>query len=340
MGKSDTLTEERSALARRMIHTPPEVAQKGLDAIKRMSENRHRAIGVGIAELRDYFAPLLPGELAVVLAQTSNFKTGFMDGWAHNVAAQMEQQGRDEIIVMIHLEETVETQAHVAFARELGEDAGELARGKVKDWTRLQHAADRIGQIPIFRVSDSVADDVGIENFHVTNIMDAVELAANGALVGRPLKIGAMFVDYLQSLPLDPTTIKFGMEESRRLQVRQDMYRLRDAAKRFDCPLVLGVQAKQHLDGALGLNMLTPGVYDGEETASIAQRADRVISLWMPKQTHRVGQVIEHGELRFRVDENLLFIRVCKQRGKLPAGKVFRCRINFSNNSIAPEVGE
>jgi replicative DNA helicase len=334
------MDEAQQALARRMIHTPPEVAQLGLDAIKRMVENEHRAISIGVAGLRDYFAPLLPGEITVVMAQTSNFKTGFMDGWAHNVAMQFEHQGRTEIIVMIHLEETVETQAHVAFAREMGADAGELARGKVKDWTKLQGAADRIGTIPIFRVSDSVADDVGIENFHLSNIMNAVELAADGALVGRPLKIGAMFVDYLQALPLDPTTLKFGMEESRRLQVRQDMYRLRDAAKRFDCPLVLGVQAKQHLDGALGLNMLTPGVYDGEETSSIAQRADRIISLWMPKQTHRVGQTIEHGELRFQVDENLLFVRVCKQRGGLPAGKVFRCRINFATNNVAPEAGQ
>jgi len=84
---------------------------------------------------------------------------------------------------------------------------------------------------------------------------------------------------------------------------------------------------------------MLPGVYDGEETSSIAQRLDRVISLWMPKQTHPVGFTINIGDgSYFKVDENQLWVKVCKQRGGLPAGKTWRCIIDFKTNTIAKEM--
>jgi hypothetical protein len=103
-----------------------------------------------------------------------------------------------------------------------------------------------------------------------------------------------------------------------------------------DCPIVVGVQAKQSLNGHTGANMLIPGVYDGEETSSIAQRFDRVISLWMPKTTHTVGDTLNHKGLSFEVTEGLIWIKVNKQRGGLPAGRSWRCEIDYTTNTISP----
>jgi hypothetical protein len=105
-------------------------------------------------------------------------------------------------------------------------------------------------------------------------------------------------------------------------------------ANYFECPVIVGIQAKQHLSGNAGQNMMLPGVYDGEETSSIGQRFDRLLSLWMPKMTHTVGDWLEHGNIRFEVDEETLWMKVLKQRGGLPSGRAWRCRIDFNQGTV------
>ena len=156
-------------------------------------------------------------------------------------------------------------------------------------------------------------------------------------LLGHRVQTAGLFFDYLQAFPIDPEVRAAVHDQQRRLQVRSDMYRLRQAAAYFKCPVFVAVQAKQKLDGAPGPNMLLPGIYDGEESSSIAQRCDRIIQLWMPKQTHVIGTEIEHKGLKFMVAENLLWVRVGKQRGGLPSGRTWKCRIDFKKNSIAAE---
>jgi hypothetical protein len=118
--------------------------------------------------------------------------------------------------------------------------------------------------------------------------------------------------------------------------VREDIYRLRQMWNYFKCPIMVGVQAKQKLDGAPSDAIQMPGMYDGEESASIAQRADRVITLWMPKMTHVVGTEITIGKTPFTVLENMLFIKIAKQRGRLPSGLSWPCLIDFETNTIKP----
>ena len=103
--------------------------------------------------------------------------------------------------------------------------------------------------------------------------------------------------------------------------------------------VIVGVQAKQHLDGAPSDKWQQPGMYDGEESAAIAQRSDRVITLWMPKQTSPVGSLIEYGGLSFTVEENIIMAKVAKQRGGLPSGKTFPCRADFARNDITFDGG-
>jgi replicative DNA helicase len=152
-----------------------------------------------------------------------------------------------------------------------------------------------------------------------------------GNVTGRPVKIAAVFVDYLQALPIEATT---KLEEQRRLQVRRDVYRLRSMTTHLEAPVIVGVQAKQKLDGA-NPPYLIPGTYDGEETSSIAQRFDRILSLWLPKTTYSVGKKVEGYDDGRAVQEDSVWLKINKQRGGFPAGASYHLRVDYQRREFA-----
>lgn len=316
------------------VYTPPEWSKYALDAIRRTKGNATRGLNMPVADIRDYFAPVLPGQVCAIIAQTSNYKSGFMHFWERKAAETLMEEGRTgEAIVHVSVEECVEEQAFLYLARETNEDAGKLARGDVQDWTRLEEAATKIGNIPIYRIGDSIARAEDLPELYLSNMVRAIQTLVSDWKI-RP---AALFFDYLQAFPFDPEVKRAAPSDQRRLQVREDIYRLRQAAAYFDCPVVVGVQAKQHLDGASDSSFQLPGIYDGEESSAIAQRADRIITMWMPKQTHTIGTSIRLPEklIEFKVMENMLWVKVAKQRGGLPSGKSWPCLIDFNKNEIA-----
>lgn len=319
------------------VFTPAEVSVYTQRWIEELQANRARAIEFGISAMRDYFAPLMPGQLCAIIAQTSHYKSGFLHAWERELAFQLMGQKRDhEIIVHVSVEESIEEQGILQLAIESGEDSGRLARGEVQDWNRLKQAAIQIGTIPIYRIGDALARPEDMPHLYMSNMIRAIEYLQNHMLGWKP-RIAALFFDYLQAFPFDPEH-RIPGNDQRRLQVRDDIYRLRQAAGKFRCPVVVAVQAKQHLEGAPSAAWQMPGVYDGEESSSIAQRADRVITLWMPKNHHPVGTLVEHKGTSFVVEENILWVKVAKQRGRLPSGKTYKCRIDFKKNVIAAET--
>lgn len=322
--------------ARKAIHTPAETSRLTVQRIREMEQNRHRAMPLKLDKIGSYFHPIAPGELCGVLAQTSNYKTGFMTMWARDLALHLRKQGReDEVIFYVDTENTVETLGIYEAARLSDHTVADLSRGNVQDWRKVIQAADKIAGIEIYRIAATLGQD-DVPDLYLSNIYRGVRLAVSGELYDRPLRPAAIFVDYLQALPLDPEVKRStrDIEKQRRLQVREDVYRLRRMANHFGCPIIIGVQAKQHLSWHGGPNMMIPGIYDGEETSAIAQRIDRYISLWMPKMTHTVGDFIKHGTLSFAVEENLLWIKVLKQRGGLPSGRAWKCKIDFKKQTV------
>lgn len=318
------------------VYTPMQSSTYALEAIRNAKENSMRGFGLDIAYLRDYFAPVLPGQVCAIIAQTSNYKSGFMHFWERSGAIKLMENGReDEIIIHVSVEEGIEEQTFLGLARESGEDAGKLARGDVQDWGKLERSAIKVGTIPIYRIGDSLARAEDMPNLYMSNMIRAIKYLAEEMFDWKP-QIAAIFFDYLQAFPIDPEIKQSSKDAQRRLQVREDIYRLRKAAAYFKCPVFVAVQAKQTLEGAKPPIML-PGIYDGEESSSIAQRCDRVITLWMPKQTNTVGTTLNIGADWFKVEENQLWVKVAKQRGGLPSGKTWPCRIDFNTNTIAPE---
>lgn len=319
------------------VYTPPEVVTYGKQAIDESKKNERRGLDVGIADVRDYFAPLRPGQMAILLAQTSNYKTGMIHYLETVAARQLDRQNRNEILIHVSVEENIEEQAFLLLGRELGESAGDLARGKVQDWSRLDQAAIKIGSIPIYRIGESLARADDFPNLTVSNMIRAIDALRSGKVTSKKYTVAGIFFDYLQAFPFDEEIAKGGSRlDQRRLQVRSDVYRLRQAAAYFNCPVWVAVMAKQKLDGAVG-QLMIPGIYDGKEASEIAERADRVVSQWMPKMTYPLGTEVKHnGKFLFTVEEDLLMIKVLKQKPGLPSGKSWLCKIDFSTNEIAP----
>lgn len=323
------------------VYTPPEVVSYGKAAIEAVKKDERRGLDIGIAEIRDYFVPVRPGQLAVVLAQTSNYKTGMLHFLETAAARQLERHGRDEIIIHVSVEENIEEQAFLLLGREMGESAGKLARGQVQDWDKLAQAAISVGTIPIYRIGESLARVEDYPLLTISNMIRSIEALRSGEVTGRKHAIAGLFFDYLQAFPFDDEVKRRGMRmDQRRLQVREDIYRLRQAAAYFNCPVWVAVLAKQDLKGQTGMLYL-PGKYDAYETSEIASRADRMMSLWMPKMDHPLGTEVRHnGQYLFTVEENLIMFKVLKQKPGLPSGKSWLCRIDFNKNLIAPITNE
>lgn len=323
-----------SDIQRNSVFTPAETSALGVERIQEMAANKHRAMPLDIDEIGAYLAPLMPGELCAVQAQTSNYKSGFINSWEHSLAKYLNEMGRqDEVIIHVDTETSIESLAIQEIARGSNHTIADLSRGNVHDWTKVIQAAGRIAGINIYRVGMALGRD-DAPDLYLSNIYRAIKYLVDGSLIGRELTPACIFVDYLQALPIDPEHKDEAKKDQRRLQVREDVYRLRRMANYFECPVVVGVQAKQNLTGHSGPNMQIPGTYDGEETSAIAQRFDRVVSMWMPKTTHTVGEFITHRSISFEVEESLIWIKVCKQRGGLPAGKAWPCSIDYDTNRI------
>jgi hypothetical protein len=321
------------------IYSSAESAQIGYEEAKRNAEHANFGIELDILgtdpSIKDYFAPLLPWEICAVQAQTSNGKSMFTNFWERQVVKQLNRQGRDEAIVHVSLEESVEAMAFQDYGRILHQRPADFASGKFTEWARMEWAKNIIDGVPIWRVADSSRRPENAPELTLSNIYRLIRELTSGRLSDdeKPVKLALITVDYLQVLPIDPEVKKQALGDAqRRLQVAQDVDRLRKMTTFLQAPILVPLQSKQELKGN-NPPMMIPGVYDGFETSYIATRFDRMISLWMPKTTNPVGTIVSKKgtDINFVVKEDQAFLKVSKQRGGLPAGRVWELRVDYDS---------
>jgi hypothetical protein len=316
------------------IYSPHDSAMLGYEQAKKAAEHSQFGIELDIPgtdpAVKEYFAPLLPWEICAVQAQTSNGKTLFTNFWERQIAAQLKRQGRDEIIIHVSLEESIEAMAFQDYGRILDQRPADFARGTFTDWARMQWAMSQLDGIPVWRIGDSAERPVDAPELYLSNIYRAIRELVEGRITGDKWKPAVVIVDYLQALPIDPEVKQAARDNQRRLQVAQDVFRLREMTTHLKCPIIVPLQAKQSLDGN-NPPLMIPGTYDGLETSTIATRFDRILSLWMPKTSNIVGSTVSNkdGTINFQVKEDQAFLKVNKQRGGLPAGRVWELRIDY-----------
>lgn len=320
--------------AETIIYTPHEKAMAGYNAAKRAMEFKDVGIPLRVkgSEISDYIAPLLPWEICALQGQPSNGKTMFTDFWERDAAAYLSEVGQEGDIVHVSLEESIEALAFTEYGRLLDVLPARLARGEFSDLAKLEIAMKTIDGSRMWAIGESAERAEDDTLLTVSNIGRALVAMQEGKIASAT-KIRLVTFDYLQAFPLDTEVKKNAPEAARRLQVRDDVYRLRKATIHLKAPFLVGVQAKQELKGANPPYEI-PGLFDGEETSSIAQRFDRMISLWMPKMSKPVGTPVYRGDEKlFTVEEDMVFAKVNKQRGGLPAGKVFQLRVDYGKRA-------
>ena len=316
------------------IYAPNESSMRGLEQAKKAAEHAQFGIELEIPgtdpAVKDYFAPLLPWEICAVQAQTSNGKTMFTNFWERQIPEQLKRQGRDEIIIHVSLEESIEAMAFSDYGRVLNQKPADFARGKFTDWARMMWAKSQLDGIPVWRIGDSSDRPDDAPELTLSNIYRAIRELVSGNITGEPWKPAVVIVDYLQALPIDPETKQAQQHEQRRLQVASDVFRLREMTKHLKCPIIVPLQAKQELAGENPPYKI-PGLYDGMETSAIATRFDRIISLWMPKMSYTIGSTVMNKDKTqsLTVREDQAFLKVNKQRGGLPAGMVWELKVNY-----------
>lgn len=321
------------------IFTPNVVASKGVQAIEQMKSLAGASMDIGIPGVNNYFVPSMAGQLNLVIAQTSNYKTQLLRLIASNYANQLKRQQREEIVLFIQVEESIEEAAYeqIALYSDGSETAGKLARGVYNNWDNVLKASTKMLTDPIFYLGESILENPDeMPPLTVENMRAAADYIQEG-MFDTPMRFAGVFVDYLQAIPFDAAAIKGDPAlREKRLQIRETIYSLRRMARKYQCPLWLGVQAKQKLEGAPSKTMKIPGIYDGEESSSIAQRADRIIQLWMPKNDYTPGTKLSHGGFDYTVKEDMLFLKVGKQKGGLPSGRAWCMDIDFVRNELIP----
>lgn len=317
----------------RLIITPAESAHLGVEFIKSLHAQRDRLMPLILPGMDNYFMPLLPGELVAVVARTHNGKSWFMNQWSKRMIKHLQTKNRDEAIVWVDTEMTADSLGTSAIARGAGLRMTDVLYSKAGlDMVALMNAARQVSEVPLYTIATRLGSKDGGAEVHLTNIQNGIRDLTKGQVDGQPRKVAAIFVDYLQALPIDPTVRKSAAENQRRLQVSRDVDRLRSMGSIFNCPVIIGVQAKQDLapteaQRALGL----PTIYDGQETANIAQRPDRIISLSVAPRNFPRGYHIDYHGYTDTVRDGLMFLGVWKQRAAfdaLPAGHVFAYEMN------------
>jgi hypothetical protein len=317
------------------VYSPHDAGMIGYESSRQAAEHAQFGIELDIpgTDIKDYFAPLLPWEICAVQAQTSNGKTYFTDWWIRKMCEQLKRQNRDEIIIKVSLEESIEAMAFDEYSRILNVRTADLARGTFTDWAKMQWAMTEIDMTQVWRIADSSTRSEDAPELYLSNIYRCIKELADGRITGNPYKVACVVVDYLQALPIDPEVKSASRENQRRLQVTQDVFRLRAMTTHLKAPIVVPLQSKQDLSGNNPPFML-PGVYDGLETSAIATRFDRMISLWMPKTTSIVGTLIQlpNYPIGYRVTDDGAFLKVNKQRGGLPAGRIWDLKIDYQKH--------
>jgi len=330
-----------------LVFYPSEFAELGLEEIDENSKDGTRALDINIPKVRDYFAPTRPGTTCGIIGQTSMGKSLLLHYIEYRAALQISTEKRPGFILHVSHEEPIEDMASLAIARHSGQSLGDLFRGKVADRAGLANASVIIGTTPIVYVGESIRrsqsrkaaispDILTLRNIGI--LAESVKQA-----LGLPLVMAGF--DYLQAFPIDMEAAKAEMADQRRLQVRQDVYGLRRFGHAFGCTNWVAIQAKQDLRGIrydrAQPSPMMPGVYDGEETSSIGQRFDRLLSVWIPYKSFPLGTAIQMGpdpDSVLMVEESQMLVKVTKQRGGLPSGRTFLLHPNYDTGDF--QIGD
>lgn len=247
----------------KVFKSSKELVNRVFEELTKRFEQKEAVTGVttGYNRLDQMTAGLQPSDLIIVAARPSMGKTAFALNMAMRAAVQ------DNVPVAIYSLEMSMDQLMMRMLCAWGKvDLGHLRRGYLdsEEWSRLYHAADVLGQAPIY------IDD--------TPALSPLELRARTRRLKAESGVGLVMVDYLQLMRGSKRT------DSREQEISEISRSLKGLAKEMDIPVVALSQLNRKLEERTDKR---PLLSDLRESGAIEQDADVIMFIYRDEVYHK-----------------------------------------------------
>lgn len=309
------------------VFDPGMVSQATVNLLQDRKAHQSESINTGIEQLDAVLNPMRPGELVVVLGFTRNYKSGLMNYIARYHALRMRDTGTtNRAVITFTWEQSIEEQGITDIAQLTSLDTGRMMRGQFTDeeWNLLLLGAMRRGTIPWWLVGHSASINERRPRLNMSEVTEVLEWIVDF----QEIKPTLVVLDYLQR-------IKREKGETMREQFIGIVDKAKDLALAFHCPVMLGSQAGRTVVSNQTRTWRLPHVDEGQETSNLEQSADKLLSVWMPKNDHPLGTVLQYADKNYTVTENLLILGVMKQKFG-PSPKIMQLEVHPETNDIYP----
>ncbi len=316
-----------------LIFGPAAAANYTVSAVTDRYNNRDRGARLGISSMDMYLHRIMPGELTVILANTSQYKTGFMQHWARVVAMDLAdkqyQEGKPrEVVVYVSWENLAEQLGYYDIMANSDIAGKNVWYGECDDddIQKFIAAASERRNVPLWIIARSL----GKRTEQIQMTLETVHQALLRIEYKWNIKPALIFLDYLQEIN-GPDRVT-----DMRDRVMQNIARAKDIALSIGCPIVVAAQAGRQV---LDQDDKVPTISAAQESSRIEQSADKIIALWYPCKTEKTKRIVLNGLGQLPVDKHLLIARILKNRFG-PSGQTFPLRVEPERNLITPMMIE
>lgn len=285
------------------VFRPARASRVAVEEFKRRADHPLH-LDWGVQELDDYLIPMMPGDLVGLVTRPGHGKTTNMIYHCKRTSSKLPP---GYINVYATWETLIEEFAAVYNAESSGQTLEAIGRGTAN--------MDRL----IAALAASVNDNVAIvgrsmerdsrDRVLTPKVHDIDDLErCLSSLTESGLKLGCVYVDYLQRIP------GRGRGVDRTSVVHENLERLKDMALNYTCSSMVGVQASRDVDSGSGL--LLPTIKDGQWASSIEQTTDKLFGMTRPILYMQPNQdiLMPHLGKKYTVSPTMMAVKVLKQR--------------------------
>lgn len=246
--------------------------------------------------------PLHPGDLMAVVARPGHGKSSFMAYLAKRAANQIMAQGTEDnqCVIYVSWEQPVE-ELEAFFQSGSNYNSTDLAWGRVPLDIVKEHSIKRVN-LPIWMIGYSIGDaDKKKPPMTIELVYDTIRAIR----YEYSLQPTLILLDYLQIIPVG------GKRMERVEQVTEAVINSKHLAKDIGVPIIAGVQASRSADRH---KSSPPTMDEAQWSSAIEQTADKQISLLRMSKAMDMGEMVDIGGHEYEVTDNLLAIKLLKQR--------------------------
>lgn len=296
------MTKPQQFDASKLVHTPAQMLQGLVEWAERTATDP--GIKFGIPAIDKVAIPLRPGNLACFIARPGHAKTSLLVYLARQEALRILADGDPvhEAVIYTTWEQTAEELTAMLLA-DPEITYSDIAWGRA-DVERIRERASSGIKPPVWIIGHGISKSgLNIPRMTPDLVLSAIETMERD----HGVKPRMILFDYLQLIPTRTS-------KDRVQQVTEMPILIKELALRVGVPALAAVQAGRDVDQR---RPPIPEMADAQWGSSIEQTADRIFSLWRPSRTMELNSKVDMGDRLYTVTENLLVIRLLKQRGDI-----------------------